>query len=132
MRGRPFIRRMSPSPPILISPSPLTPLAVLRMARVTALELFLQIGIFRHSLLMAAHAGLFGLLVVHGEVVAVLALVLLVHVVVAALGGAADIDVAFHGLVVANAQSVLAWALWVKITCFFSLPVLFMVMGFSI
>jgi len=31
-----------------------------------------------------------------------------------------------------NAQSVLAWALWVKITCFFSLPVLFMVMGFSI
>ena len=79
---------MSPSPPILISPSPLTPLAVLRMARVTALELFLQIGIFRHSLLMAAHAGLFGLLVVHGEVVAVLALVLLVHVVVAALGGA--------------------------------------------
>ena len=49
-------------------PSPLTPLAVLRMARVTALELFLQIGIFRHSLLMAAHAGLFGLLVVHGEV----------------------------------------------------------------
>ena len=38
---------------------------------------------------MAAHAGLFGLLVVHGEVVAVLALVLLVHVVVAALGGAA-------------------------------------------
>ena len=83
-------------------PSPLTPLAVLRMARVTALELFLQIGIFRHSLLMAAHAGLFGLLVVHGEVVAVLALVLLVHVVVAALGGAADIDVAFHGLVVAE------------------------------
>ena len=51
---------------------------------------------------MAAHAGLFGLLVVHGEVVAVLALVLLVHVVVAALGGAADIDVAFHGLVVAE------------------------------
>ena len=45
-------------------PSPLTPLAVLRMARVTALELFLQIGIFRHSLLMAAHAGLFGLLAV--------------------------------------------------------------------
>ena len=38
---------------------------------------------------MAAHAGLFGLLVVHGEVVAVLALVLLVHVVGGSLGGAA-------------------------------------------
>ena len=83
--GCPFIGRGPSSATMDFSyPSPLTPLAVLRMARVTALELFLQIGIFRHSLLMAAHAGLFGLLVVHGEVVAVLALVLLVHVVVAA------------------------------------------------
>ena len=98
--GCPFIGRGPSSATMDFSyPSPLMPL-LFRMARVTALELFLQRGVFRHGLLMAAHTGLFGLLVVDHEVIAVLALVLFVHAVVAALDGTADIDVAVRGLMV--------------------------------